>query len=58
MLDIDYMRGCGMHYRHLARGTEDRKLAETLRTIARIFDAEADLTEEQLYALRRAPRDG
>ena len=49
MLDTDFMRGRGHHYRHLADGTEDPVSSEALRVLADAFEAEADLLERNLY---------
>jgi hypothetical protein len=54
MLDTDFIRGRASHYRHLARGTEDRKAVESLLILAEVCDAEADSLEEGL----QAPRPG
>lgn len=54
MLDTDFMRGRGHHYRHLADGTEDRESAEALLSLATAFEAEADLVESSVYRRPRA----
>lgn len=54
MLDTDFIRGRASHYRHLARGTEDRKAVESLLILAEVCDVEADSLEEGL----QAPRPG
>lgn len=53
MLDTDFIRGRASHYRHLARGTEDRKTVELLLILAEVCDVEANSLEEGLRAPRR-----
>jgi len=53
MLDTDFMRGRGHHYRHLADGTEDRQSARALHSLADAFEAEAERVERTLYRRSR-----
>jgi len=55
MLDTDFIRGRASHYRHLARGTEDRKAVESLLILADVCDVEADLLEAGLRPPRACP---
>lgn len=57
MLDTDFIRGRALHYRHLARGTEDQKSVEFLMILAEVCDLEAASLEAGLQPPRpRAER--
>jgi len=55
MLDTDFIRGRASHYRHLARGTEDRESVESLLILAEICEVEADRLEQGLAPPRARP---